>query len=111
MEVIERLNKRVNDYKRMAVLDGAELNLILKDITGYLYYLETVRSDVHNQYERFVATKIDEGNSVARAINMANVEFPEMYKLRRLMDGAYEVVGAIRTNISFIKSELHNINQ
>jgi hypothetical protein len=34
-----------------------------------------------------------------------------MYKLRRLMDGAYEVVGAIRTNISFIKSELHNINQ
>jgi hypothetical protein len=45
------------------------------------------------------------GLSVARAENEAHVKVPEMYLLRRVMDAGYEVIGAIRTNISYLKSE------
>jgi len=31
-----------------------------------------------------------------------------MYKLRRLLDSGYRVSDAMRTNISFIKSEMNN---
>jgi hypothetical protein len=38
----------------------------------------------------------------------ADVRYPELYELRRAMDAAYTVVNAIRTNISYLKSEIHN---
>jgi hypothetical protein len=46
--------------------------------------------------------------SVARAQVEADVRYPELYELRRTMDAAYTVVNAIRTNISYLKSEIHN---
>jgi hypothetical protein len=104
-EVIENLNKCVKQYHQMKVMDGHTLNTLLQKISGYLYYLETVRASTHNQYEAFISQKISEGNSVARAVNLANVEYPEMYMLRRLMEGGYTVVKAITSNLSYLKFE------
>jgi len=34
-----------------------------------------------------------------------------MYKLRRLLESGYRVVDAMRTNISFLKSEMYNVTK
>jgi len=102
---IEDLNKYVNQYYKSNLQDGNELSMLLQKITGLLYFLETVRSSTHDLYETKVFGLVKDGSSVARATNEANVSYPEMYQLRRIMDGGYKVADAIRTNISYLKSE------
>ena len=108
MSEIDKLNDYVNQYYKCNRSDGETLNSLLQKITSLLYYLESVRSDVHDAYENHVFNCIKNGQSVARAINEANVTYPQMYQLRRIMDGGYRVVDAIRTNISYLKSEMNN---
>mgnify|MGYP007029088788 FL=1 len=104
-DVIDKMNYLVNDYHRMTDLDGHTLSMILKDLSSALYYLETIRAEVHAKWQGKVKELIDEGSSVARSENQAHVAYPEMYELRRIMDAGYEIVGAIRTNISHLKHE------
>lgn len=110
-EQIETLNYYVNKYYNCDRTNGNELSLYLQKITALLYYLESVRSEIHDQYEKEVFELVKSGNSVARAVNEANVKYPMMYQLRRIMDGGYRVADAIRTNISYLKSEKQSINQ
>ena len=104
-EQVKKLNEYVYKYYHCNRQDVNELSLYLQKITGLLYYLESVRSDVHDLYENEVHNLVKGGASVARAINEANVKYPMMYQLRRQMDGGYRVADAIRTNISYLKSE------
>lgn len=108
---ITDLNKYVNRYYNCNLQDGNELSELLQKITGLLYYLETVRCEIHDLYERDVFELVKSGASVARAINEANVKFPTMYQLRRLMESGARIVDAIRTNISYLKSEKQTSNQ
>ena len=80
-------------------------------MTAYLYYIETIRTEAHQNYEKVIHDRVKEGFSVARATNEANVEVPEMYKLRRLLESGYRVIDAMRTNISFLKSEMYNVTK
>lgn len=105
VEQIEILNTYVNRYYNCNRQDGNELSLLLQKITALLYYLESVRSEIHDLYENEVFELVKSGNSVARAVNEANVKYPQMYQLRRIMDGGYRIADAIRTNISYLKSE------
>ena len=107
---IEDLNKYVKAYYQSNLQDGNELSMLLQKITGLLYYLESVRSSTHDLFETKVFNLVKDKQSVARAINAAHVEYPEMYQLRRIMDGGYRVVDAIRTNISYLKSEKQSTN-
>ena len=110
-DVIIKMNKIVNEYHSLNSIDGNTLNEMLRQITSCLYYLETVRSEAHNHFQCMIANLTEEGSSVAKANNLAHVAFPLMYKLRRIMTSGYEVVGAIRTNISYLKSEMNqNLN-
>ena len=102
---IEDLNKYVKEYYTCNLQDGNQLSKLIQKITGLLYYLETERSKTHDLYENEVFNLVKDGASVARAVNEANVKYPEMYQLRRIMDGGYRIVDAIRTNISYLKSE------
>jgi hypothetical protein len=111
LKQIEDLNHYVAQYYKSDLQDGNELSMLLQKITGLLYYLETVRSLTHNNFETEVFNLVKEGNSVARAINQANVSYPMMYQLRRIMDGGYRIADAIRTNISYLKSERINTTQ
>ena len=108
MKELDKLNRYVNEYYNCNRQDGEKLLMPLQKITALLYYLETVRGEVHDAYEGKVFELVKDGQSVARAINEANVTYPQMYQLRRLIDGAYRVVDAIRTNISYLKSEMNN---
>jgi|SRR6056297_2364352 len=108
MKEIEKLNTYVQRYYKCNRQDGEELLLLLQKITSLLYYLETLRSEVHDAYEGKVFELVKDGNSVARSVNEANVCYPTMYQLRRIMDAGYRVTDAIRTNISYLKSERVN---
>tara|TARA_R110000751_G_scaffold95184_1_gene185981 strand:+ start:178 stop:516 length:339 start_codon:yes stop_codon:yes gene_type:complete len=106
-EQIIKLNDYINKYYKTD-LDGVTLNELGKNISALLYYLESVRSEIHNEFQIQIDNLIDEGNSVARATNKTHVLYPAMYQLRHLMKAGYEVLGMIRTNISFIKQEMNN---
>lgn len=111
MEQIKQLQKWVSLYHKANPQDGEALSLYLQKITGILFYLETLRSEVHDKFQ----TKIFEqttkhGVSVNRAENEAHVEYPEMYQLRHIMTAGYRITDAIRTNISYLKSEKLNSN-
>jgi hypothetical protein len=103
------IDKQVKQYREMQVMDGNKLNEIMQQIVGSLHFLEGVRSEVHHNWQLLVKNKIDEGFSVARAENLAHVEYPLMYKLRHKMNSGYEVVNAIRSNLSWIKTEMRSV--
>ncbi len=109
-KVLLQISDIIQSYNKMTDINGHELNLMIKGLTTRLYYLETKRAEFHNKFESIVFTNTQEGDSVARAVNKANVEVPELYQLRRIMDAGYRVVDAMRTNISFIKAEMQTIN-
>jgi len=111
MNEIENLNRYVNQYYKCNLQDGAELSMLIQKITGLLYYLESVRANVHNHYEVMVFDLVKQKFTVSRAVNEANVCFPQMYQLRRVMDSGYKICDAIRTNISFLKSEMSHSKQ
>lgn len=102
---ITDLNKFVNEYYSCNLQDGNKLSFLIQKITGLLFYLETERSKTHDLYENAVFKLVKSGSTVSRAVNEANVLYPEMYQLRRVMDSGYKICDAIRTNISYLKSE------
>lgn len=107
--VIASLNEDIKIYKSLSTDQGNALNDVLKDISARLYYLETVRAHYHNKWQFRVKEMIDRDSTVSRAENLAHVDYPEMYELRRVMLGAYGVVGAIRSHLSYLKTEMNNI--
>lgn len=109
-DVIKRVDQVVNNYFKCDLSNGNALNEYLKLISSCLYYLESVRSEIHDKWQSKVKEKIDEGFAVSRAENIAYVEFPEMYELRRIMTSGYKIQDAIRTNISYLKQEINNSN-
>jgi len=109
MQELEQLNKYVNQYYKCNLQDGNELSLLLQKITGLLFYLETVRASTHDLYETKVFNLVKDKYTISKAVNEANVEYPQMYQLRRIMDAGYRITDAIRTNISFLKSEKKNV--
>ena len=111
MEEIEKLNAYVSQYYKCSLQDGNELSMLIQKITSLLYYLETVRADIHNNYQIMVFELVKQKMSVSRALNEADVCYPQMYQLRRVMDSGYKICDAIRTNISFLKSEMSHSKQ
>jgi hypothetical protein len=108
---LEKLNGFVNEYYKMKidVRNGDKLNYLLQKITGLLYYLETERSQIHDAFQTAIFEGVKDKKTVARAENEAHVTYPQMYQLRRVMDAGYRISDAIRTNISYLKSEkIHN---
>ena len=105
---LNRIAELIEEYNSSDIFDGNTLNKQLKELTARLYHIETMRTKAHEDYEKVIHNKVAEGFSVARATNEANVEVPEMYKLRRLLESGYRVVDSMRTNISFLKSEMYN---
>jgi hypothetical protein len=108
---LDKLNGFVNEYYKMKidVRNGDKLNYLLQKITGLLYYLETERSQIHDAFQTAIFEGVKDKKTVARAENEAHVTYPQMYQLRRIQDAGYKVADAIRTNISYLKSEkIHN---
>lgn len=104
-KALEHISEQVKKYRAIGVNDGEALVSILQQITTTLFYLEKERAVYHTKFQEVINLLVLEGNSVARAENQAHIRVPEMYLLRHVMTSAYEVVGALRTQISWLKSE------
>jgi len=104
-KALDHIINQVKLYRKTDIMDGETLISILQQITATLHYLETERAIYHNNFQVVINGLILEGKSVARAENEAHIQVPEMYLLRHVMSSSYEVVGAIRSQISWIKSE------
>ena len=109
-KALEHITESVKAYRKAGINDGDKLVRILQQITATLYYLENERAKVHDKFQVRINELILEGNSVSRSENMAHAEIPEMYLFRRIMDSGYKVVDAIRTQVSWIKSEKQSTN-
>jgi hypothetical protein len=106
---LENLTSYIQAYDDVSLNDGESLNFLLQKINTTLFYLETERANFKKQYEMKVFDlTTNKKMTVARAINFAEVDVPELYLLRRIMDAGYRCSDAIRTNISFLKSEKRN---
>lgn len=107
-EHITLLNKAVNDYRK-GNHNGNDLIELGKEISTLLYYLSTVRSYLHNAFQVEVHRIMkEEGLSAAASNNRTHVKYPMMYQLRHLMTSANDVLGMIRSNLSYLKSEMNN---
>ena len=72
-------------------------------------YLANERAKFHEEYQQIINQRVLAGESVARAENNAHVKVPQLYMLRQIMDNGQNVIDAIRTNISWIKTGLTNV--
>lgn len=104
---LEKLSKHIKQYREAHPDDGNALTECLQQIAPILYYLEIERADAHNRYQTIIHNEVLAGSSVARAENIAHVKVPEMYKLRKLIDSAYETTKAIGIHLSWIKQGLN----
>ena len=107
-KALNHLTDCIKKYRTANLMDGECLNTCLQQITATLFYLETERAKVHEKFQQHLNLCVLEGMAVSRAENEANVKYPEMYKLRRIMEAGYECVGAIRSNLSWLKAEKSN---
>ena len=107
-KALDNLTANVKEYRNTQITDGNRLLEILQQLTGTLFYLEKERSEYHTKFQNVINALVLDGESVARAENTAHKEVPELYMLRHIMSSGYDVVGAIRTTVSFIKLELNN---
>ena len=82
--------------------EGMTYSKLLKDLTSNLFYLEKFRSEYYNQHNQIM---FEFKGSVSASKIKADEQVPEIYMLRRVMNAAYRVVDAMRSNISYIKKE------
>jgi hypothetical protein len=104
-KALDHIIEQVKKYRSTGVDDGEALVGILQQLTATLFYLEKERAEYHSKFQEVINLSILEGNSVARSENHAHIQVPEMYMLRHVMSSAYEVVGALRSQISWLKME------
>ena len=95
-------DKHVEKYSKLEWNDRAELNALLQRMTIILSQLEHERSEAHTKHNEILFSF---DGAVNRAIIQANHDIPELYLLRRIMEAGYEIVGAIRSNISSLNKE------
>lgn len=107
-KALKHLSEQIAIFRKTDAMDGEGLVNCLQQITATLFYLEGERAKYHDTFQQTINRLVLEGNSVARAENEAHKLIPEMYMLRRILDSAYECVGAIRTMISYLKQEKFN---
>lgn len=107
-QAVNHLSEQIIKYRNTSPDDGNTLVAINQQISSTLFYLEKERAKYHQSYQETINNLVLGGDSVSRAENTAHVKVPEIYMLRRIMDSAYNVCDAIRTQTSWIKTGLTN---
>lgn len=108
VDALTHITEQIQLYRRSPITDGDAMVGILQQLTATLFYLETERSKYHDKFQCRINELILDGSTVSRAENQAHKEIPEMYQLRHVMSSAYKVVEAIRSQLSWLKTEKHN---
>ena len=108
-ELLSNIVHHITRYKqlgeKLVFEDTALLNVLMKDLSSDLFYLEKYRDSYARSFNSILNSHIKEGMAVSRADIIAKESVPELYMLRRLMTSAYRVLDAMRSNQSFLKME------
>ena len=108
-KTLENLTSYIQAYDDVSLNDGENLNFLLQKINTTLFYLENERAIFKKKYEnRIYELTTDKKMTVNRALNFAEVEVPELYMLRRIIESGCRCSDSIRTHISFLKYEKNN---
>ncbi len=102
-EIIEEFNSS-NNHNPQGLLDMG------RNLSSNLFFLEKFRIEAHLNYETVIYSLKNQDWKINAAINEAKIKVPELYMLRRTMESAESVLGMIRTEISWIKTEMNNTN-
>lgn len=102
---LDQLSAEVKAYRGCDLQNGNALNHHLQQITGIMFYLSTAQGEFKDSWDSEVQQGILSGLSVARAEHEADIKFPQLYKLRKIYHSADLCASAIRTHISYLKSE------
>ena len=107
-ETLKDLRGYIEIYSDVTLDDGEQLNYLLQKISTTVYFLTEEKSKYKKLYELKIFELTKEKMTVSRAVNVAETEYPELYLLRYVIDNANRIIDAIRTNISYLKSEKNN---
>jgi len=109
-EKLEQLNTMIETYQGTPSSDGNTLVELAQNISAVLYYLSEEKSKEHDNWQRAVNHMVrDLKMNVNRAENDAHVAFPMLYRLRYVIRAGYSVLDIIRTQVSYLKSEMNNL--
>ena len=100
--ILEEINKAIDEYKNLDLFDYHQLSEILRTLTSNLFFLEAYRKDANEEWLK-VYFETDGTNAFRERI--ADNQVKELYMLRRLMTSAYKIVDALRSQISIYKKE------
>lgn len=92
----------IEEYNNLSVPSAPQVSALLRKLTSELFFLEKYRADYHTDHNTIL---LNRNGSVAAAQIEANDKVKELYLLRRIMNAAYRVVDAMRSNISTLNKE------
>lgn len=107
---IEELNAYIEQYQNTPESDGETLLKLAQQISGTLYWLSEEKTREHKNFEAYVFEQTKQGMTISKAVNSAEVAYPNLYRLRYLIRAGYSVLDIIRSQVSYLKKEKHNIN-
>lgn len=106
---LDNLNTLIDTYQSTQKSDGNTLVGIAQELSVTLYWLSEEKTKEHDNFEKYVfSLTTDKKMTVNRAINAAEVAYPNLYRLRYIIRAGYSVLDIIRTQISYLKAEIHN---
>jgi len=101
--ILNDINGLVDDYHNLQLNLVREQSEILRGLTTNLYFLEKYRIEAYEEWQSVYFQS--KGTSGAAKEREADFKVPELYKIRRIMEGGYKVVDSIRSTISIYKKE------
>lgn len=108
-ELLSKITLHISKYRalgdELTFNDTHVLNVLLKDLSSDLFYLEKHRDNYARKYNSVLNSHIKNNMAVSKADIIAKEDVPELYLLRRIMTSAYKVLDAMRSNQSFLKNE------
>lgn len=105
--ILKKIVNVIQWYEKADISHLEDLNKALKVITSNMYLLEIERAKYHEKHQDIMYELTNnQDKPVSKAEIVANKEVPELYMLRRVINAAYRCSDSIRTNISYMKTEL-----
>ncbi len=109
-ETLIKITEIIKDYYSSNNHNPQGLIDLGRNLSANLYFIEKYRSEKHKAFEATIYSLKMQGQKINSATNEANVKHPELYMLRRHMESAEKVLGMIRSELSWLKSEINNTN-
>lgn len=101
--ILDNINRAVEQYHNLQLTLVKDQSEILRGLTTNLYFLEKYRIESYETWQSVYFQS--KGTSGAAKEREADFKVPELYKIRRIMEGGYKVVDSIRSTISIYKKE------